>query len=109
MSELGPEMAGLLSMPAALCGALLALAALAVGTAPRWLRAAGQCFALLAFAVALGPLLTGAVESLWGYTLALPPATRELQELFERGAMSGAISLMYAATAIALTFTPLRT
>jgi PAS domain S-box-containing protein len=108
----GPAgVASWMSPQAALSGTVLALAAFAVSLAPRWTRALGQVLALLACALALGPILAGAFGSGAVNLLMLPePARSALEPLVRAGSeTTGASAIMFMATAIALTFTPLRT
>jgi PAS domain S-box-containing protein len=98
----------LMSPPAALCGLLLALAALAVSARPRWAHGVGQALALVSCVTAFGPLLA---ESFGASLSALPLSTRAaLERLLPAGNnMAGATGIMFAATAIAVFFTPMRT
>ena len=111
-SPLQSEFADLMSPQSALCGALLALASLCVGFSPRWCHATGQALAMLACGVAFGPWLGDVPGSAWTHEMsALPPAVRAV---FERllpvgGDMAGATGILVAATAVAVSFVPLRT
>jgi PAS domain S-box-containing protein len=105
------RVASWMSPQAAVCGAVLALAALAVSLAPRWTRALGQALALLACALALAPVLAGAFDAGTADLLVLSGSARSaLDPLLRDGSeMAGATALMFVATAVALIFTPLRT
>src|SRR5688572_9722146 len=83
----------LMSPPAALCGVLLALAALAVSARPRWAHAVGQALALLSCVIAFGPVLA---ERFGASSSALPPDTRALLERILPGGnnMAGATGIM---------------
>jgi PAS domain S-box-containing protein len=102
------DLAWLMSPPAALCGVLLALAALAVSARPRWAHGVGQALALLSCVIAFGPLLA---ETFDANLSALPLSTRAvLERILPAGNnMAGATGIMFAATAMAVIFTPLRT
>ncbi|HET9861976.1 MAG TPA: PAS domain-containing protein [Steroidobacteraceae bacterium] len=100
-----------MSPQATLAGIALALAALAVSTAPRWARAAGQVLALLVCALALGTLLAHALD-LGTLDLRLLPvrARAALEPLLGPGSeIAGATALMFTATGIAVISTPLHT
>ncbi len=79
-----------------------------VSARPRWAHGVGQALALLSCVIAFGPLLA---ESFGASSSALPPATRALLErILPAGSnMAGATGIMFAATAMAVFFTPLRT
>jgi len=105
-------LSGLMSAQAALCGVLLALAALFVSVSPRWCQGAGQAFSLLACVIAFGPFLTEFFGGSWAVALASLPASGRgtMARLLPAGGdMAGATGIMFAATAIAVIFAPLRT
>jgi hypothetical protein len=56
---------GLMSAQAALCGVLLALAAIFVSFSPRWCHGTGQALALLSCVIAFGPFFTETLGGSW--------------------------------------------
>jgi PAS domain S-box-containing protein len=100
-----------MSPESALGGVALALAALAVSMAPRWMRAIGQVLALLACALAMAALLAHMFELGGIDPRLIPQSARDTLAPLLRpgGEMAGVTAVIYVATAVALVCTPLRT
>jgi PAS domain S-box-containing protein len=94
-----------MSPQAALCGSLLALAALGVSLTSRWFQVAGQALAVLTCGIVFGPWLWSGDLS----ALASPAAATLARILPAGGDMAGVTGIMIAATALAVFFVPLRT
>ena len=93
-------LAGLMSPQTALCGTLLALAALSVSLAPRGCHAMGQALAVLACVVAFGPLL-GDANGGWSagvLSTFSPSAQAALGRLFPTGGLCDRVPLLLEQT-----------
>jgi PAS domain S-box-containing protein len=100
--ELGNSLVLVMTPQSALCIATLALAALAVSAASLWTQRAGQLLAVLACAFALPIGLAAFLDAL------LATAPLRTPPIADASGLSGAAGIMYAATALALFFVPLR-
>jgi PAS domain S-box-containing protein len=108
--ELQALLETVMSPQTALCGTLLALAALFVSVGSRAWHGVGQALALLACGVAFGPVLGDAYGSWWSGTTLSPAVQATLERLLPAGGdMAGGTGIMIAATALAVIFVPMRT
>ncbi|HET9475535.1 MAG TPA: hypothetical protein VFO82_16665, partial [Steroidobacteraceae bacterium] len=100
--ELGNYLALVMTPQSALCIATLALAALAVSVPRSWAQRLGQLLAVLSCAFALPSGLAASLDA-W-----LATAPLQTPPVADVTGLSGAASIMYSATALALFFVPLR-
>jgi PAS domain S-box-containing protein len=99
---LGHYLVLVMTPQSALCIATLAIAALAVSAPSHWAQRIGQLLAVLSCAFALPSGLAASVDA-W-----LATAPLQTPPIADVTGLSGAASIMYAATALALFFVPLR-
>ena len=105
VAAIAPYLATMMSLPSALCAVLLSLAAIAVSAPAPWAQRVGQFIAALGFGLAM-PWAASLAFDTW-FTTSVEGAVVNAKTPME-AAMSGAASIMFGASALALLFVPLR-